>query len=369
MTFYSEEFRIGDGKKTKRQRQQSTKSDDLDATFASTLSSSCDPFMSAISESLTTDDETFYTESSTITNDDEDRDEDSETESGGDDGEGEFIYRSGMVMMGQLLGRQEIRINMKMNENIDGPKVSLQMSIGTITLFLTPRQLHLLFLLCDILLNSNATSSSSGDCETMTEAQGRKTEDKLRTVFGGLMAQQTWSGEDYDCNISDITSARDLHYINTLRPVSSGDSVFSSNSSMSTSIGSSAASQGTSRRKRAIERDQNADISHFNIRIAGLYVSLLHDDILVPVMRARPDESPLNEASVDKMRSKCDYFFKYVSSFMPSCGTSDLQKIGTIMKQACDNNHMRYVAVVVRFIKIRLIHLFLFQNNVSSNYC
>jgi autophagy-related protein 2 len=130
ITFYTEEFRIGEPK-TK------TPSENLDDTFSSTLTS--DPYMSALSS----DNEMFYSE--TI------KSRESESEESED--EADNIYRSEMVMIGRVMNRQELRINMKLADNIDGPKVSLHMSIGAIAFFLTPRQMHMLILLCDILIN------------------------------------------------------------------------------------------------------------------------------------------------------------------------------------------------------------------------
>lgn len=324
ITFYTEEFRIGDAANKRKHQSTSKSSDDLDATFSSTLT---DPFLSTIS-SLPNDNEMFYSDVRTNETDGD------ESDAGSDD-EDEIIYRNEMVMFGQLLSRQEIRVNMKLVEHIEGPKVSLQMTICPITLFFTPRQLHMLLLLCDILLNGETSN------ETLKEVSPQHfvKDEGLRKYPGGLLSHQTWSGDDYECNNSEMNSARDMHCINTLRPVGS-DSVFSSNSSMSSSIGSSA-SQGTSKRKRAIERDQNADISHFSIRVAGIYVVLLHDDVLVPTSLLRFNEAPLNECSVEKLRFRVDHFFSYFQNCMKTCSFSDQTKVGTILKHACDINHLR----------------------------
>lgn len=333
ITFYTEEFRIGDPQSKKRTRRPSTRksSEDLDTTLNSTISS--DPYLSAIS-SFTADNEMFYSESGSIKNESEEN-EDEES-----DDEDDNVYRSEMVMIGRLMNRQELRINMKLAENIEGPKVALHMSIGALTLFVTPRQMHMLLLLCDILLNA-PSSSSSGDNEMLKEMspprQSRVEEEKRR--FGGLMSHQTWSGEDYDYNTE---FARDLHGFNKLRPVEN-DSVFSSNSSSMTSSIASSASQNTARRRRAIDRDQNADISQFSIRVAGVYLLILHDDVLVPSTKTRQDDTPLNESSVEKLRKKCEYFFNYVTEIIASCSTSDLMKIGNMLKNACDNNHLRFM--------------------------
>jgi autophagy-related protein 2 len=275
----------------------------------------------------------FYNESASIRNESEDNDSDYS------DDECDNVYRSEMVMIGQLANRQEIRINMKLAEQIGGPKVSLDMSLGALTLFFTPRQLHMLLLLCDIVLNEAPSSGSDNEIlKEMSPPRPSRVEEEKRR-FGGLMAHQTWSGEDYDCN-SEFTSAREMHAINKLRPVET-DSVFSSNSSsMTSSIGSSA-SANTSRRRRAIERDQNADISHFSIRVAGVYVVILHDDVLMATTKIRNDESPLNESSVEKLKQKCEHFFNCVAESSGTYSTSDLIKIGNMLKAACDNNHLR----------------------------
>lgn len=327
ITFYTEEFRIGDPKKASRSRNTSTKSsEDLDTTLNSTMSS--DAYLSAIS-SFTPDNEMFYNESGSVKNENE------ENESEGEDEEVDNVYRSEMVMMGRLMNRQEIRINMKQAENVEGPKVTLQMSMGALALFFTPRQMHMLLLLCDILINEAPSGNDNEILKEMSPPRPSRVEEEKRR-FGGLMAHQTWSGEDFDCN-SEFAGAR-----NKLRPFES-DSVFSSNSSSMTSSIASSASHNTSRRRRAIERDQNADISHFNIRVAGVYLILLHDDVLVPTTKTRPDDPPLNESSVEKLRLKCEYFFKHVAEQIASCSTSDLTKIGSVLKNACDNNHLRCV--------------------------
>lgn len=333
ITFYTEEFRIADPKVStkKKSRNDSTKSsDDLETTFNSTISN--DPYLSAIS-SFSPDNEMFYSESGTANSENE-SDDSEDDDDDNEDGDIDNIIRSEKVMIGRIESRQEIRINMKMTENIEGPKVTLQMAIGAITLFITPRQMHMLFLLCDILLNGDASLSENKETyEKEMSPQPQKQDEQQRRYGGGLSGLQTWTGDDYECNSE--YDLRDMHMINKLRPVES-DSLFSSNSSM-TSSNFSSISQSTARRRRAIERDQNADISHFNIRVAGIYVVILQDDILV----ASSKDSPLNDSSVEKLSSKSNHFFSYVLENMPTCSTSDLMKVGSILKKACDNNHLR----------------------------
>ncbi len=336
ITFYSEEFRICS--KESRKKSQAMSRSPL-ASFKTDESNedeenvpSLDPFASAIS-SFSPDNETFYSQnSSLIESQTKENDEECSDE------EEDEIIRSKMVLMGCLNSRQEIRINMKLAENIEGPKVSLEVMFSTILLFFTPRQFHMLLLICDILINGDTLKNN---VERNDENKHKVKDDKKPAMprYGSnLMAQQTWAGgESYDYS-SEVASAKD--YAATFRPVGS-DSILSSNSSMSSSMQSSA-SQYTShsqRHKRAIERDQNAEISHFNIRVAGIYVLLLHNDILTATSG---DDAPLNEATVEKLRYKCDHFFNYACKYISTCSSSDVMKIGAILSNACDNcNHLR----------------------------
>lgn len=139
------------------------------------------------------------------------------------------------------------------------------MAIGALTLFMSPRQLHLLLLICDTLVNGeNSTPHQSKELQCLPQPVFLEE----RSNVGGLagLGGQAWSSADprdeYFQNTSDVTF--NMHNINTLHRVGREDSIFSSNSSMSSSIGSSA-SQGTARRKRAIEKEQNADISRYRL--------------------------------------------------------------------------------------------------------
>ncbi|KAL7049279.1 hypothetical protein ACKWTF_003650 [Chironomus riparius] len=344
ISFYSEEFRIGnkkDATKTKSRHNSTTKSSENNDESGNeeNESSSLDPFASAIS-SFSPDNEMFYSQSAL--SDGESNNKQNRELDDSDDEEGDEIYRSEMILMGVMNNRQEIRINMKLAENIDGPKVSLEVMFGTLILYFTPRQFHMLLLLCDILLNGEALANNDDDNKKFLKEKLRMREEEMKkhipSYGGNLLNHPTWSGlqpgEDYDCDL------KGMQY-NNLRPVSS-DSFLSSSSSMSSSMQSSASqtTNQSNRHRRAIERDQNADISHYNIRIAGIYVLLLHDDILVP--DSDPNNLfPLNEPTVDKLRCKSEHFFNYTSNFISTCSTSDLNKIGAIFNKACDSNHLR----------------------------
>lgn len=50
-----------------------------------------------------------------------------------------------VIMFGKFAGKVEVIVRLKRTEDLEGPKVSIEMDTGSVLLFLSPRQLHLLF--------------------------------------------------------------------------------------------------------------------------------------------------------------------------------------------------------------------------------
>ena len=48
------------------------------------------------------------------------------------------------ILFGKLAGRQEIRLKLKQSEGVAGPKVDMEVNLGPMTTFFSPRQLHIL---------------------------------------------------------------------------------------------------------------------------------------------------------------------------------------------------------------------------------
>ena len=198
ITFYTEEFRIGDSKSERTDKHKSTVKEEFNETFNS--SSSTDPYLSANS-----DNEMFQSDIGEDTEDDKKPDESEDVS------ESDRCHRNGMVMMGRLLNKQEIRINMKLAENVDGPKVQLQMSLGPLILFVTPRQMHMVLLFCDVLLNGQNASDvqeysalQQHQEELLIKMDEEKMKQRKENVGFGLMANQTWSAGDARGNLSLI---------------------------------------------------------------------------------------------------------------------------------------------------------------------
>lgn len=282
------------------------------------------------------------------------------------------MYHSDQIMFGEVRGLQEIRIKMKQTENVPGPKVQLELNIGALNFFLSPRQFHLLSYIFDFFFNPTNDTVVSGvsiqqhcddeECDirrTNSDNELRTKIDRMTQMAGGLGINLGWSPDHH----SDISSA---HVITNQPTLSSSrqpphvaatatttttssphhrrysESVFSSNSSMTSSMCSSMtqSTHNTSRaRKRGIiDADPNADISSLNIRIASCAIVLLHDDILVEsAATATGDNLPLNEDSVRKMKEISDEYF--VQSI--EMGVNEILRAGDLLNKSCENHHLR----------------------------
>lgn len=255
------------------------------------------------------------------------------------------IYRTEQILLGRLSSRQEIRIKMKQIENVAGPKVELDMQLGAITLFLSPRQMHSLLLLSDALLYDPVPEQKIIQ-KPKHNLESQQGENELRkdsgfnanAMTGGIGFNQGWSGEQNSDNFESLpfTNAP------TIKELS--DSFVSSSSSMTSSMGSSA-SQSTQnsqriQRRRPIDFETNADISKFNLRIACCALVILHEDVLVEC--ASPlAEAPLSEQSVRQLKLLSDHFFETTGAMGVGLGANEMAHAGKLLDAACRKNNLR----------------------------
>ncbi|EDS41201.1 autophagy-specific gene 2 [Culex quinquefasciatus] len=256
------------------------------------------------------------------------------------------VYRSGEIMVGKITSKQEIRLKMKQADNLAGPNVELEMSLGGLQLFMSPRQLHSVVLLSDTLLGVNAAPSTPkcSPPDLNTAAPGGNNEydfnkHNFNQMGGGVGMNQGWSLAD---PMQTIIQEQAAQFMDECYAIS--EMIESSNSSMTSSFtSSSAASRTTSAasRRRQINPDADADISKFNVRVAAIAVVLLHEDLLVESSQFSSNESPLSEASVQQLQAKADRFFRSVGNLGLGLGANDILNAGLIMDSGCDSSHLR----------------------------
>ncbi|XP_058467736.1 autophagy-related protein 2 homolog A [Malaya genurostris] len=361
ITFYTEEFRIHNPRQQRRQHQSSSLSGNCESAavneqFLSTISDLPDPSMT--SGATGTGNEFFsYTNAcDNSSNSNSFKRTDSMGSATGassdcDENQDDYIryIHSGEILIGKLTSKQVVRVRMKQADNLSGPNVELEMSLGCFQLFLSPRQLHAIILLSDTFLGMNETPTPVKLSPPDTNTKQKRYEDaefefKHNTgrMSGGIGLNQGWSIADPMQTM--IQEQAEFLGSDFREDRCALEMIESSNSSMTSSLTSSSmASRTTSAsRRRMIDPDADADISKFNVRVAAMAIVLLHEDILVESSRTNHmQESPLSEASVQKLQDKADQFFRSVGNLGLGLGANDILNAGLIMDSGCDCNHLR----------------------------
>lgn len=203
-------------------------------------------------------------------------------------------------------GVQELRLKMKQSENIQGAKVHLDLSFGTLRLFLTPRQIHLITTFCE------AFGSGSNKKDTRLDKTIRSSK-RLReirrssslglsnTMTGAIVTNDSWSCADDDFRQFQ-TSTQSSDYKEHSKSFDIPESLDSSMTSSSSTTNSSKV------RKRGTNVNISGDISHYTLYMTSVSIMLLHEDILVECSVGM--DSPLSEESVSKLLTLSTTYFE-----------------------------------------------------------
>ncbi|KAF5283909.1 hypothetical protein FQA39_LY04729 [Lamprigera yunnana] len=269
----------------------------------------------------------------------------------------EFENERHVVQFGRLVGKQQISVRLKQSEEVHGPKVSLSTELGSVILFLSPRQVHLLFELASGLSSPDTEDTSNvlrQKCveKPMSGLDYQRIEHELQQNIqpsysfqsSGLQGIQGWSTAALDDSDSDE------NYLPMQTTTSGGglcDSTLSGitssmESSLSSSMMSSVTEPSTRTRRRVsnIDSDPTAEISHFKITIASLALVILHEDILT--LSADHDQMLLT-SSVWQMQNTSESFFSNLGIF----GNKDFESAKSQFEKACSLNHLRLLAAPV----------------------
>ncbi|KAG7200135.1 hypothetical protein KM043_000574 [Ampulex compressa] len=268
------------------------------------------------------------------------------------------LSESNPIIFAKLAGRQEIRLKVKQGEGVSGPKVELEVTLGSFTSFLSPRQVHVLLELGHGLASPDLEDVSNVAPRTCTEkpmagsdfnrverelihqihpSQGLRTMDLRHT--------QGWSTASLD------ESDNEDEFLPMRLPGSSSmsDSVMSNNTSMEGSISNSSISSKSSKtnipkqnkHRHSVDNDPSAETSQFHVRVSSIAVVLLHEDILTTCV----EEVGLTCTSVLQMRNSADEFFRQLGLFAASgYGNKDFDKASKLLLDACHLSHIRFLA-------------------------
>ncbi|XP_066590734.1 autophagy-related protein 2 homolog B isoform X2 [Prorops nasuta] len=272
------------------------------------------------------------------------------------------LSESNSIIFAKLTGRQEIRLKVKQSEGISGPKVELEVTLGSFISYISPRQVHVLKELVHGLATPDLEDMSNvapRQCTSkpMVSSDFNRVEKELiqqihptqglRTT--DLRFTQGWSTASFDesDNEDEYLPMRLPGY-----PIMS-DSVTSNNFSMEESISNSSISSKSSvnnfskqnKHKHSID-DASAESSQFTIRISSIAIILLHEDILTTCVQG----IGLTNSSIRQMISSAEAFFQRLVDFTTDgYGNKDLEEASKLMLDACSLNHIRLLAAPFMF--------------------
>ncbi|XP_050674952.1 autophagy-related protein 2 homolog A isoform X2 [Leptidea sinapis] len=256
------------------------------------------------------------------------------------------------VLFAKLTGHHELSFKLKNSEEVDGPKVEVQVLLGSLLVFITPRQLHTMFELVDALNQPHLEDTSNiplrpnavnVQCKPMKPADFQLIEAQL---LGNLEnhtksnQMRGWSGpgiEDSDSEkFHPMTSENQLSE-------SFSSSVSSMSTSMSSSINLPTAQPRIKRNRKVphIDGDPTAEVSHVSFRIMSVSCVLLHKDIIVPTPMSITCISPTSAIKLHQISSE---FFARIETFGKIEERRDLMSINDALDKATDLNHLRVLA-------------------------
>ncbi|KAH0569025.1 autophagy-related protein 2 homolog B [Cotesia glomerata] len=264
------------------------------------------------------------------------------------------LSQSNPIMCAKITGRQEIRLKLKQGEGILGPKVELEVTLGSFISFLSPRQVHVLMEL--------GHGLASPDLEDISNVAPRSAEKpmagsdfsrverelmhQLHPVHGlrttDLRNTQGWSTASLDESDNE----------DEFLPMKLGgmsDSQTTNNISMDESISASSISSKSSvtnvskphKHRVNADSDPTAETSQFHIRVSSIAVILLHEDILTTGIESRG----LTCASTEQMKTASEEFFSKLGIFAADgYGNKNFDKAAKIFLDACRLSHIRLLA-------------------------
>nr|XP_018917848.1 PREDICTED: autophagy-related protein 2 homolog B isoform X1 [Bemisia tabaci] len=278
----------------------------------------------------------------------------------------ESAYVPNPILVGKLTGRQEVRLKLKQGEMVLEPKVDLEIDIGSATMFLSPRQFHLL-----LELMQGLASPDNQDCSNVAQRPrcvqkmmqasdfDRVEQELLRQLHPiniskekTLQAVHGWSSAGLEDSEDEFEPMNNRWTATSSLPSSFNNSmsnayINSSKSCGSTSSCSSSMSGPSTKwkgRSGSGDPDSNSSVNHFYIRLSSLAVIILHEDILTQCV----ESNALSQSSLKQMTALSESFFSKLGLFaVCGYGTKDFTNAKQTFSDACQLNHIRLLATTV----------------------
>ncbi|VVC35435.1 Vacuolar protein sorting-associated protein 13, N-terminal domain,Vacuolar protein sorting-associated [Cinara cedri] len=242
------------------------------------------------------------------------------------------------ITIAELTGTQAIRMVLKHNPSLPGPKLSLEVNFGPLNVICSPRQLYLVI---EILrgISKPLTEQKLKAAliqKPMSESDFNRIEQDLFNMESrsnadiGLRGMQGWSNlQDDEEEFFPLQGSRNRTFVPSMESsmTSSMSSVASSKSDLSSRH---------NRHKYKGKHEWLGETNHFSVNLTSICVVLLHDDVLAIC----PETDVITQCSLNEMR-------KISHQYLMAVQNCDIIKDCDKITKSIDRNHLKLIATNV----------------------
>jgi len=264
-----------------------------------------------------------------------------------------------IILCGKLSGRHEVVVRFKQCDTISGPKIELDIQLGSAILFLTPRQLHSFQAIFQVLLQPSVevnvkTKRTEKPMQAFdyrrieNELQHQIKQSTMAGIQGESLNRKGWSSGHLE------DSDDEFHPFESLRPADKANDNFTHKNSPP--IGSDQAfgetfnrdqQQRTPRKSFSVSENGwcNSDENwvrnmRFSFKLGSMAAIVLHEDVL----SSNSTTGHLDSSSVHQMKSASAHFFSQVGLLsLMGAGAKDLSSAKDKLDAACSKSHLRVI--------------------------
>ncbi|KAL5009376.1 hypothetical protein ScPMuIL_014957 [Solemya velum] len=268
------------------------------------------------------------------------------------------------VQIAIVMGQQNIRLKLKQNDSLAGPKVDLDCQFGMLHLLLAPQQLHALMELVEGISFPATSDSSSSRKRAQNKPMGQNDyhrvqmdlEKQLQT--GRLQYHRSSHGSSPPSSIPphgmmmESLDGEDVYFSMVGKPSLDMESSYSSNYSSSTNRSGTTTSSGnigsvmhikltvleflvTDHLQRLLD-DPTADVNRYHLRLAFFSLTVLHEN----PTSAPGDQSLEDEDNIKKILNIAKTYFEKVK-LISTAGKLDLKDMRREFSPLLSGDHLR----------------------------
>lgn len=286
-----------------------------------------------------------------------------------------------LILIAKLCNRQEIKLRLRKNDTVSGPKVHFEANCGSLLIFLSPRQVHLLVELSEGIASPENVDSTEVLNKVNENNQKPMNRNDFKKVEHELMKHLT-PPDHVPCHALNLqegwSSPPDILSDDEFLPLNPGSANQAKNNAMTSSTLTDASdleNSFTSTASSHIHGSYNKKIlgddilTNFKIRLNSLCMVLLHEDILIS---SADTKEIITSSSINEMQKKSQDFFSSIEMgfSLDHCYEAYLH-LKNKLDHSCTLSHLRFIgtSLVVDGSERCLANKWEIKASISVGWC